>query len=126
MKKILAIALVAVMVLCLGVSAMAAGTYTVTLINGMDGSVHATYEVAAGEDFVFPISCAAPADMGPVAEGEEGAGVTTTGAGLTTTGVGVTTTGAGFATTTGRGTTASYTRLPTTPPTSPPTNALPR
>ena len=78
MKKILAIALVAVMVLCLGVSAMAAGTYTVTLINGMDGSVHATYEVAAGEDFVFSISCAAPADMGPVAEGEAGSGVTTT------------------------------------------------
>ena len=78
MKKILAIALVAVMVLCLGVSAMAAGTYTVTLINGMDGSVHATYQVAAGEDFVFTISCAAPADMGPVAEGEAGSGVTTT------------------------------------------------
>lgn len=78
MKKILAIALVAIMVLCLGVSAMAAGTYTVTLINGMDGSVHATYEVAAGEDFVFSISCAAPADMGPVAEGEAGSGVTTT------------------------------------------------
>ncbi len=78
MKKILAIALVAVMVLCLGVSAMAAGTYTVTLINGMDGSVHATYEVAAGEDFVFTISCAAPCDMGPIAEGEAGSGVTTT------------------------------------------------
>ena len=78
MKKILAIALVAVMVLCLGVSAMAAGTYTVTLINGMDGSVHATYQVAAGEDFVFSISCASPADMGPVAPGEAGSGVTTT------------------------------------------------
>ena len=78
MKKILAIALVVVMVLCLGVSAMAAGTYTVTLINGMDGSVHATYEVAAGEDFVFSISCAAPADMGAPAAGETGAGVTTT------------------------------------------------
>ena len=78
MKKILAMALVVVMVLCLGVSAMAAGTYTVTIINGMDGSVHATYEVAAGEDFVFSISCAAPADMGAPAAGEDGAGVTTT------------------------------------------------
>lgn len=78
MKKILAIALVVVMALCLCVPAMAAGTYTITLINGMDGSVHATYEVAAGEDFVFSISCAAPADMGAPAAGEAGAGVTTT------------------------------------------------
>ena len=78
MKKILAIALAVAMVLCLGVSALAADTYTVTLINGMDGSVHATYEVAAGEDFVFSISCAAPCDMGPIAEGDAGSGVTTT------------------------------------------------
>ncbi len=52
--------------------------YTVTLINGMDGSEYATYEVVAGEDFVFTISCAPPCDMGPTADGEEGSGVTTT------------------------------------------------
>ncbi len=78
MRKFLAMTLAIVFALCLCVPAMAADTYTVTLINGMDGSVHATYEVAAGEDFVFSISCAAPADMGPVADGEAGSGVTTT------------------------------------------------
>lgn len=78
MRKFLAMTLAIVFALCLCVPAMAADTYTVTLINGMDGSVHATYEVAAGEDFVFTISCAAPADMGAPAAGEEGAGVTTT------------------------------------------------
>ena len=52
--------------------------YVVTLVNGMDGSEYETYEVKAGEDFVFTISCAAPCDMGPTADGEEGSGVTTT------------------------------------------------
>ena len=52
--------------------------YTVTIINGMDGSVAETVELKKGDDLVIKISCAAPADMGPVAEGEEGAGVTTT------------------------------------------------
>ncbi len=52
--------------------------YTVTLINGMDGSEYETYTVAAGEDFVFTISCAPPCDMGAPADGEEGSGVTTT------------------------------------------------
>ena len=78
MRKFLALTLALVFALCLGVPALAADAYTVTLINGMDGSVHATYQVAAGEDFIFTISCAAPADMGPVAAGEAGSGVTTT------------------------------------------------
>ncbi len=92
MKKILTIALAALMLLALCAcsvsinvngssaepTAAAADGYAVTLINGMDGSVYDTYTVAAGEDFVFTISCAAPADMGPVADGEEGSGVTTT------------------------------------------------
>ncbi|MCD7769188.1 MAG: hypothetical protein LUH36_03600 [Oscillospiraceae bacterium] len=79
MKKLLALTLALALCLCLGVTAMAADSYTVTIINGMDGTVHETYEVAAGEDFVFSISCAAPCDMGPTADGEEGSGVTTTG-----------------------------------------------
>lgn len=78
MKKILSIALVAALCLCLSAAAFAAGTHAVTIINGMDGSVYDTYEVADGEDLVFTISCAAPADMGPVAAGEAGSGVTTT------------------------------------------------
>ena len=92
MKKALTLALAALMLLALCAcsvsinvngssgepSAEAADGYTVTLINGMDGSVYDTYTVAAGEDFVFTISCAAPADMGPTANGEEGSGVTTT------------------------------------------------
>ncbi len=78
MKKVLSIALALVMVLCLSVSAFAAGSHTVTIINGMDGSVYDTYSVADGEDFVFTISCSPPADMGPVADGEAGSGVVTT------------------------------------------------
>lgn len=78
MKKLLALTMIAVFALCLCVPAMAAGTYTVTVINGMDGSVAETFEVADGEDLVFTISCAAPCDMGPTADGEEGAGVETT------------------------------------------------
>ncbi len=92
MKKALTLALAALMLLALCAcsvsinvngssgepSAEAADGYTVTLVNGMDGSVYDTYTVAAGEDFVFTISCAAPADMGPAANGEEGSGVTTT------------------------------------------------
>ena len=91
MKKMLTAALAALMLLGLcacsvtidvqpaGPAAPAASdSYAVTLINGMDGSVYETYEIAAGEDFVFTISCAAPCDMGPTADGEEGSGVTTT------------------------------------------------
>ena len=78
MKKALSIAIVLALVLCASVTALAAGPYTVTLINGMDGSVYSTYTVADGEDFVFTISCSAPADMGPTASGEPGSGVTTT------------------------------------------------
>ena len=78
MKKILSIALVAALCLCLSVAAFAAGTYSVTIINGMDGSVYDTYEVADGEDLVFTISCSAPCDMGPIADGDAGSGVTTT------------------------------------------------
>lgn len=58
--------------------APAAETYVVTLVNGMDGSTYETYEVVAGEDFVFTISCDPPCDMGPTADGEEGSGVATT------------------------------------------------
>ena len=78
MKKSLSLVLAIVFALCLFVPAMAAGSYTVTLINGMDGSVYDTYEVADGEDFVFTISCSAPCDMGPIAAGDAGSGVTTT------------------------------------------------
>lgn len=78
MKKALSLAIALAMVLCLAVTAFAAGPYTVTIINGMDGSVYDTYTVADGEDFVFTISCSAPADMGPTADGEEGSGVVTT------------------------------------------------
>lgn len=78
MKKILSIALVAALCLCLSAAAFAAGSYSVTIINGMDGSVYDTYEVADGEDLVFTISCSAPCDMGPIAAGDAGSGVTTT------------------------------------------------
>ena len=78
MKKILSIALAAALCLCLSVAVFAAGTYSVTIINGMDGSVYDTYEVADGEDLVFTISCSAPCDMGPIAAGDAGSGVTTT------------------------------------------------
>ena len=90
MKKALSllVALVMLMALCAcsvnvnvttdGAAAEAADAYTVTLINGMDGSVYGEYEVAAGEDFVFSISCAAPCDMGPYADGEIGSGVSAT------------------------------------------------
>lgn len=50
----------------------ASGTYLVTFAHGE------TYELTAGEDLVFTISCSAPSDMGPIADGEEGSGVTTT------------------------------------------------
>ncbi len=78
MKKILSFALVLAMCLCLSAGALAAGSYSVTIINGMDGSVYDTYEVADGEDLVFTISCSAPCDMGPIADGDAGSGVTTT------------------------------------------------
>lgn len=89
MKKLLTLTLAALMVLALcacsvtidiqtdEAPAASADSYVVTLINGMDGSVYETYEIAAGEDFVFSISCAAPCDMGPYADGEIGSGVTT-------------------------------------------------
>lgn len=78
MKKVISLAITLAMVLCLSVAAFAAGPYSVTIINGMDGSVYDTYEVADGEDLVFTISCAAPCDMGPIAAGDEGSGVTAT------------------------------------------------
>lgn len=78
MKKLLSLMLALAVVLSLGAVAFAADTYAVELVNGMDGSVVDTVEVAAGEDLVFTISCSAPADMGPTAPGEDGAGVTTT------------------------------------------------
>ncbi len=78
MKKFLALILAVAFVLCFGASALAAGTYTVTVINGMDGSVAETFTVADGEDLVFTISCSAPCDMGPIAAGEAGSGVITT------------------------------------------------
>ncbi len=90
MKKALslAVALVMLMALCAcsvnvnvttdGAAAPAADGYVVTLINGMDNSVYGEYDIAAGEDFVFSISCAAPCDMGPYADGEIGSGVTAT------------------------------------------------
>ena len=78
MKKLLAITLALAVVLSLGAMAFAADEYTVELVNGQDGTVVETLTVAAGEDLVFTISCSAPADMGPTADGEEGAGVTTT------------------------------------------------
>ena len=77
MKKALSLVLALALCLCLGAAAFAAGS-TVTIINGMDGSVYAEYQVADGEDFVFTISCAAPCDMGPIAPGEAGSGVTST------------------------------------------------
>lgn len=84
MKKTLAVCLAALMLLALcactvninietdAPAAEAKDSYLVTFAHGE------TYELPAGEDLVFTISCAAPADMGPPAEGEEGAGVTTT------------------------------------------------
>ena len=78
MKKILAVTLALAMVLSLGAIAFAADEYTVELVDGQTGSVVETVTVAAGEDLVFTISCSAPADMGPTADGEDGAGVTTT------------------------------------------------
>ena len=78
MKKTLAIALALALALCMSAAAFAADTHAVTIINGMDGSVYDTYEVTDGEDLVFTISCSPPADMGPVADGEDGSGVTTT------------------------------------------------
>ena len=85
MKKILAVCLAALMLLALcactvninietdaPAAAEAKDSYLITFAHGE------TYELPAGEDLVFSISCAAPADMGPPAEGEEGAGVTTT------------------------------------------------
>ncbi len=83
MKKLIALTLALVMCLSLGVGAMAADTYNITVINGAEGTVYAAYAVSAGEDFVMTISCDAPADMGAPADGEEGAGVTTTGGEIT-------------------------------------------
>ena len=53
-------------------AASAEGVYVVTFSYGE------TVEIAAGEELVFTISCSAPTDMGAPADGEEGAGVTTT------------------------------------------------
>ena len=78
MKKLISLALVLALCLCLSAAVFAAGDHTVTIINGMDGSVAETFTVADGEDLVFTISCSAPCDMGPIAAGEAGAGVTTT------------------------------------------------
>ena len=87
MKKTLALCLAALMLLALcactvsvnietdvpaAPAAEAKDSYLITFAHGE------TYELPAGEDLVFSISCAAPADMGPPADGEEGAGVTTT------------------------------------------------
>ena len=83
MKKILSITLAVLLVLSLSAVALAAGPYTVTVINGMDGSVYDTFEVAEGEDFVFTLQGSPPCDMGPIAEGEEGSGVTTDGGKIT-------------------------------------------
>ena len=83
MKKILSISLAVLMLLCLSVTALAAGPYTVTVINGMDGSVYDTFEVAEGEDFVFTLQGSPPCDMGPIAEGDEGSGVTADGGKIT-------------------------------------------
>ena len=77
MKKILALVLAMMMVLCLAAcggseAAPAAGgeTCTVTFSTGE------TFEATVGEDFVFFFQCDAPGDMGAPAEGEEGAGIT--------------------------------------------------
>ncbi len=78
MRKSLSLALTLALVLCLCGSALAAGSHSVTIINGMDGSVYDTYTVADGDDLVFTISCSAPCDMGPIAAGDAGSGVTTT------------------------------------------------
>ena len=78
MKKTLSFVLALVFALCLCVPALAAGSHSVTIINGMDGSVYDTYTVADGEDLVFTISCSAPCDMGPIAAGDAGSGVTAT------------------------------------------------
>ena len=78
MKKILSLALALSLCLCLAAGAFAAGGFSVTVINGMDGSVFDTWTVADGEDLVFTISCSPPCDMGPVADGEAGSGVTAT------------------------------------------------
>lgn len=90
MKKTLALCLAALMLLALcactvsvnietdapaaaaAAPAEAKDSYLITFAHGE------TYELPAGEDLVFSISCAAPTDMGPPADGEEGAGVTTT------------------------------------------------
>ena len=83
MKRIFSIALALALCLCLSSAVFAAGEFTVTVINGMDGSVYDTFQVAEGEDFIFNISGSPPCDMGPIAEGDAGSGVTTTGGVIT-------------------------------------------
>lgn len=51
-----------------------------------DGS---TFEATIGEDFVFFFQCDAPGDMGQPAEGEEGAGITTSDGVVTYSNVGL-------------------------------------
>ena len=78
MKKVLSLSLALLLALCLCVPVLAAGTHTVTVINGMDGSVYDTFTVGDGEDFVFNLAGSPPCDMGPIAPGDEGSGVTAT------------------------------------------------
>lgn len=61
----------------------AAGPCTVTFSDGQ------TFEATVGEDFVFFFQCDAPGDMGEPAEGEEGAGITTSDGTVTYSNVGL-------------------------------------
>ena len=56
---------------------------TVTFSDGQ------TFEATVGEDFVFFFQCDAPGDMGAPAEGEEGAGITTSDGTVTYSNVGL-------------------------------------
>lgn len=58
-------------------------TCTVTFSDGQ------TFEATVGEDFVFFFQCDAPGDMGQPAEGEEGAGITTSDGTVTYSNVGL-------------------------------------
>ena len=85
MKKYLAGALALVLLVGLCACGSAAGggkTVTVTFSTGE------TYEATTGEDFVFFWACDAPGDMGQPADGEEGAGITTSDGTVTYSNVG--------------------------------------
>lgn len=58
-------------------------TVTATFSDGQ------TFEATVGEDFVFFFQCDAPGDMGEPAEGEEGAGITTSDGTVTYSNVGL-------------------------------------